>query len=894
MYRCYYFDDKDGLEHNYLLQLECKLDIDFNDKDERAKTILQVICYIKQIHDSILGYSASWESNAIPKVIMIGSKINCFALPAKLLLPYAQGPIQNFKSASTAYTQPENQVVLQRIKNDTQIDIHSIVYSTESKDCIDDLCKDIAKLGRDLQITDDLSESTVSKAFDFFDMYVLDNKFAKNKTSREKVAMFIGIFFSDEFSETTSGRGSTSIDRIHINGIEIKVNPDYYNKFKLLYSVRDYSRLEQKQITAITDRLLEDTDRRRKGDFYTPTIWVDEAHKLLDKNLGANWRDEYIVWDCAWGTGNLTRDYNFKDLYCSTINQEELNIGMRYNKNATKFQYDFLNDDVEEFEQARATLRSPFRFKSGIDIKAMEQYINFKDILELYSMAVDKGIITLEEGQSAYNRAVGILKSTKLYKCAHGLVESLIDGGEQGKKLLFFINPPYGTSGEMSSAATGKEKKSGIAESMICEYMRDNKIGACSQQLYAQFLYRIDMIASYFGMDTYTGIFCPPLVMSGKQYDIFRSKVLINSYVDGFLFQASQFANVKSGWGISFTIWNKNRGNNVYKMGVKTYESGNMETIQDKTVYYTNSRASDWVKSSCNDYKEEYKTFTMSNALTVTDGICGHSDKILGWAMINQNIPESNMQFVMLMNRRLKGHLSAYPITYKSYFSVISYYTARKLITPNWINSKDEYMIPNIESGLWDRYCVDSIVYAIFNNATNIASLRNLSGVDIYNQFFWLSKSYMRKLAGGEFSKDDINTAIEDDLEYSQTVDLQGFKYPTGDKIDIEGFHNDERYVHILLTTINKGLMSGCSLSEEAKNVLSKATEILKKTFKFRKQFNLEHPEYHINTWDAGWYQIKALAKEYTPDDLKEFNDLYKALGDRMRPLVYELGFLYK
>lgn len=39
-------------------------------------------------------------------------------------------------------------------------------------------------------------------------------------------------------------------------------------------------------------------------------------------------------------------------------------------------------------------------------------------------------------------------------------------------------------------------------------------------------------------------------------------------------------------------------------------------------------------------------------------------------------------------------------------------------------------------------------------------------------------------------------------------------------------------------------------------------------------------------------YQIKALAKEYMPDLLKEFKEIYKALADTMRPMIYELGFL--
>ena len=44
--------------------------------------------------------------------------------------------------------------------------------------------------------------------------------------------------------------------------------------------------------------------------------------------------------------------------------------------------------------------------------------------------------------------------------------------------------------------------------------------------------------------------------------------------------------------------------------------------------------------------------------------------------------------------------------------------------------------------------------------------------------------------------------------------------------------------------------------------------------------------------WDCGWYQIKGLLKEYFADDLADFNDLFKQLSDKMRPCVYELGFL--
>ena len=80
--------------------------------------------------------------------------------------------------------------------------------------------------------------------------------------------------------------------------------------------------------------------------------------------------------------------------------------------------------------------------------------------------------------------------------------------------------------------------------------------------------------------------------------------------------------------------------------------------------------------------------------------------------------------------------------------------------------------------------------------------------------------------------------------------------------------------------------------SDDAITVLNKAKELVIKSFPYRKMFDEEYKNYQINNWDAGWYQIKALCKEFLPDELKKFQDLYKMLGNRMRPMVYELQFL--
>jgi hypothetical protein len=53
-----------------------------------------------------------------------------------------------------------------------------------------------------------------------------------------------------------------------------------------------------------------------------------------------------------------------------------------------------------------------------------------------------------------------------------------------------------------------------------------------------------------------------------------------------------------------------------------------------------------------------------------------------------------------------------------------------------------------------------------------------------------------------------------------------------------------------------------------------------------------EYPEYHLNTWDCGWYQIKKILKKYMPDELKAFRKMYKEFENRMWDGVYMFGFL--
>ena len=94
------------------------------------------------------------------------------------------------------------------------------------------------------------------------------------------------------------------------------------------------------------DQTIEESERRKQGAFFTPDIWVKEAHKMVSKSLGEDWKDKYTVWDNSCGSGNLTAGYEFKELYLSTLEEDQLVIAKERNPNATCFQHDFLSELV--------------------------------------------------------------------------------------------------------------------------------------------------------------------------------------------------------------------------------------------------------------------------------------------------------------------------------------------------------------------------------------------------------------------------------------------------------------------------------------------------------------------------------------------------------------------
>lgn len=747
----------------------------------RAKILVQVIYYIKK-----------FEQNGmiLPNVCMVGDKDECFVMHTNELLKYLDENVDWSISPSNAAT--ANPDLVLKISQDANI--NPFIFEIDENFNFKSVAEKIKDLAENIQRYVRVTEHNLSKIFDYFCKNVLKGK--TKLSGHDMVEIFMGVI-GDKMNYF---QHPSNPNILVCKGRNVNINGNAFKSF-FGYFDRNYTPQETMCLNGIADRLIVDADRRNSGDFWTPTMFVDYAHDMISKKLGEDWKEKYVVWDNCCGSLNLTRDYKFGELYCSTLYQSELNIGTDYNPEATKFQFDFLNDEI----------------------------VSKNSLLGVYNDKLPKG-----------------------------LKDALINN----KPIVFFINPPYATANVMS---TDEKHKAGVAKTMINEQMLKDKIGASSQNLYAQFLYRIIQIKNEFNLtNCHIALFSPTLFLTGSSYAKFRN-VFLNefSFDNAVQFKASHFADVADNWGISFSIWHNGETfeKNNFNYTLIDNENGEIVEIGNKVVYNIDGlkTANDWCKEPIKRLKSEDAPQISSAVKVKENGRGTIVPNAIGYFGSNSNNVDMNMQFVAMYSS-CSSRANGYSITTDNFDRCTALFSARKLIEKNWVNSKDEYLAPNTEHPAYNEFVNDSLIYSLFHSSSNQSSLRNVDYKgkkwDIKNEFFWLSNKEIENLS---------NT--------------NGFTQTYNDART-----SKERYVYNKLQTI--------TLSPEAQDVLDKASDIVRNTFKYRELFNQEHPEYQINNWDCGWYQIKALAKEYAKSDYEEFVKLYKKLADKMRPMVYTLGFL--
>ncbi len=802
---------------NVRLLLEAKYDLDFKQRGPVCSVLGQMLLYLKRFETA---------GGTMPNVLLVGDRNECFVLATDAVRGFLSLNLDWNVAPSTGSPELTRALV-------SGFNLLPYVYDVNGDLDFGDVLAKVETLAAGNEHRVRATRANLGAIFVYWRDNVFRGTGKSALTPTEQVDVFLRcLFHPDDVRPHPTKRGVLVVPGYDDGAVVI--NADQYRSF-FTHFEQGYKPSEVESFYADKDRLVEDDARRRQGAFFTPAIWSEQAHKELDRALGPNWRRECIVWDCAAGTGNLTRDYDdWGCLISSTAERPDVNVmreqgwGGQY-----VFQYDFLNDNAQ----------SPF--------------------------------FALDDGDNRVPSRVD---------------KVLREAAKAGKRLVFFMNPPYGTANNAGTEVG--DHKAGIALTEVNKQMKAAKLGACSRQLYAQFMYRASVLAKEYGFDKSTiALFSKPTFACSGSYRPLREWWYArHGYVGGFMFQASHFADVSGAWGVSFTVWSdgKTDRNSSLRLALKDVVRFSVLATGNKRLYSSDgSEASKWVRAHVTSTKcDEFPQ--MSSGLTITEGRTWLANKghLLGFYEGGNNLMKAGTDTFMVSGCTGAGVNAGISVENgKSHRRCVALFAARKLVAGNWINDKDEYLAPTAKteaSAAYNRWVDDCHVYTLLHGSNNCTAMRDVQykgkSWRIKNHWFWRTRA--ASLAALDTRE---TSALYRDCK-SEPTKKNDRNHFTGEATaqpwEVTG---DPYFAHVL---------PSLTLSPEARKVLDLLDALWVKSLPLREGYAAGRPELHLAAWDAGVYQLKHNWRDLFPTEWAELTAAHKALAARLQDGVYDHGFL--
>jgi hypothetical protein len=413
------------------------------------------------------------------------------------------------------------------------------------------------------------------------------------------------------------------------------------------------------------DSLIPIDERSFKGAYYTPLHVVDKAYDKLAETLGKNWQKEYIVWDMCCGVGNLeVKHSNPRNIFMSTLDQADIDV-MKATKTcvaATRFQYDYLNDDIS-----------------------------------------DDGKID--------------------YSLTGKLPQVLRDAIAAGKKILVLINPPYAEATNFENIATGAdaENKTGVAKTQMANHM--GSYGKASNELFTQFLARVALempratVAMFSTMKyvnapnfeifraVWSAKYLGGFVVHNQAFDGLTGKFPI-----GFLmWQTDQKVSPK----ISIdTVQVEVLDKNAQAIGEKTFYNLPKNTFLN--VWIDRPRAN------------QTPTIPLKNAIspsTTTPRVKTWSDSAIAYMYCGVNdLQHAEQQTVIYSS--VYGGGNGFYLTPENLWQAAVVFAMRRAIRPTWLNDRDQFLQPS--EPLDDEFKSDCLLWMLFNRCNRTAGANDL------------------------------------------------------------------------------------------------------------------------------------------------------------------------
>lgn len=549
-------------------------------------------------------------------------------------------------------------------------------------------------------------------------------------------------------------------------------NKDIYLQFWKLYK-RPPIEAFQDYIIERRDLLVPQDIRERKGAFFTPRIWVELSQKYLTDYLGENWQDDYYIWDCAAGTGNLlaglTNKYN---IYASTLDQADINVmheridhGANLLKNHV-FQFDFLNDDFTKLPQS---------------------------------------------------------------------LQEIINDEEKRKKLIIYINPPYAEHGNRTTFAGDGDHKASVATTSKIHNKFNKIVGTATRELFAQFFLRIyDEIP-----DCIIASFSTLKHINSQNFLKFR-QFYKAKYEKGFICESNTFDNVKGKFPICFLIWNLSDKREVKKIQTDIFNKyGEFYGIKSFYAFGQNDFISSWLR----------KFYDKNNA-------------VIGYLILpGVDMQQQNGVYITLKptDSDIAQHKTAI-ITKNNLVTMVIYLAIRQVISPVWLNNRDQFLHPNKNWVSDLEFQNDCLVYSLFEGQNKVTLKDNIN--------HWIPFTEQEVNAQDKFTSNFMTNFIKGKIQIDDKTDLFGKEVSQNQKREF---------------------------SAEATAVFDAGRELWK-YYHSKPNVNIDASLYDIREYfqgrnDKGKMNSKSNDADYILF-IGELRSKLNFLADKIKPKIYEYEFL--
>lgn len=414
-------------------------------------------------------------------------------------------------------------------------------------------------------------------------------------------------------------------------------------------------------------------------------------------------------------------------------------------------------------------------------------------------------------------------------------------GVKGAKKILVLINPPYGETG--SGIGKGDTNKKGVERTRINSLMKGLDIGYSSKELFVQFLVRIQQEVP----NATLAMFSTLKYVSAPNFEKFR-KYWQAKYLGGFVVHSQAFDGLKGDFPIGFLLWDFSKKNPVRSIEVQALDKFGYE-IGRKSFYALPSKSflNVWIDRPI---AKGDLALPLSNALKVSENPRlkkSHDGMIAYLYASNNDLQHASLETIITSSIFTGGNGGGLYITPKNLWQAAIVFSVRRLIKPTWLNDRDQFLQPS--QPLSDNFKNDCLIWMLFNGSNLTAGADGLQwngqSWSLVNHFIPFTEAEVG--ASGRFESDFM-----------------------------------AKYI------------AKMKFSPEANAVLDEGRKIWK-CYHATQFGRTIRDEFKLGRPDVGWYQIRRALDANSPNvvtDFAPFKAAYTLLGNKLRPQVYELGFL--